>query len=122
MSGAPLMSTSPIPQTIDVLSREKGIDPQVIITAIEDAVVTAARKQFKTGEDLHARYNPENGDVELFALMRVVEAGGDPATGASVPGGEGVGIEGGGVGGQREFPQRREENGRIAGQTGRQKI
>ena len=60
------MSTSPIPQTIDILSREKGIDPQVIISAIEDAVVTAARKQFKTGEDLRARYN--HGDRRRRAL------------------------------------------------------
>jgi N utilization substance protein A len=74
------MSTSPIPQTIDMLAREKGIDPQVIIAAIEDAVVTAARKQFKTGEDLRARYNPETGDVELFALMTVVEQVENPYT------------------------------------------
>ena len=74
------MSTSPIPQTIDILSREKGIDPQVIISAIEDAVVIAARKQFKTGEDLRARYNAETGDVELFALMTVVDEVQDSAT------------------------------------------
>ena len=74
------MSTSPIPQTIDILSREKGIDPQVIISAIEDAVVTAARKQFKTGEDLRARYNADTGDVELFALMTVVDEVQDVAT------------------------------------------
>jgi N utilization substance protein A len=116
------MSTSPIPQTIDVLSREKGIDPQVIITAIEDAVVTAARKQFKTGEDLHARYNPENGDVELFALMRVVEAVENPATELSVAEVEGMGIEGAEVGDQLEFPKSREELGRIAAQTAKQII
>ncbi|HWX40090.1 MAG TPA: transcription termination factor NusA [Blastocatellia bacterium] len=116
------MSTSPIPQTIDILSREKGIDPQVIITAIEDAVVTAARKQFKTGEDLHARYNPENGDVELFALMRVVEAVENPATELSVAEVEGMGIEGAEVGDQLEFPKSREELGRIAAQTAKQII
>src|SRR5215467_2754734 len=116
------MSTSPIPQTIDVLSREKGIDPQVIITAIEDAVVTAARKQFKTGEDLHARYNPENGDVELFALMRVVEAVENPATEIDITEVESLGIEGAEVGDQLEFPKSREELGRIAAQTAKQII
>ena len=88
------MSTSPIPQTIDILSREKGIDPQVIISAIEDAVVTAARKQFKTGEDLRARYNSETGDVELFALMTVVEEVQDQATEISLVDVEGMGVDG----------------------------
>jgi N utilization substance protein A len=116
------MSTSPIPQTIDILSREKGIDPQVIISAIEDAVVTAARKQFKTGEDLRARYNPENGDVELFALMTVVEEVQDPATEIGLADVEEMGVEGAEVGDQLEFPKPREELGRIAAQTAKQII
>jgi N utilization substance protein A len=116
------MSTSPIPQTIDILSREKGIDPQVIISAIEDAVVTAARKQFKTGEDLRARYNPETGDVELFALMTVVDEVQDPATEISLADVEAMGVEGAEVGDQLEFPKPREELGRIAAQTAKQII
>lgn len=116
------MSTSPIPQTIDILSREKGIEPQVIISAIEDAVVTAARKQFKTGEDLRARYNPETGDVELFALMTVVQEVQDPATEISLADVEEMGVEGAEVGDQLEFPKPREELGRIAAQTAKQII
>ena len=116
------MSTSPIPQTIDILSREKGIDPQVIISAIEDAVVTAARKQFKTGEDLRARYNPETGDVELFALMTVVDEVQDSATEISLADVEAMGVEGAEVGDQLEFPKPREELGRIAAQTAKQII
>ena len=116
------MSTSPIPQTIDILSREKGIDPDVIISAIEDAVVTAARKQFKTGEDLRARYNAESGDVELFALMTVVEEVQDPATEISLSDVEEMGVEGAEVGDQLEFPKPREELGRIAAQTAKQII
>ena len=116
------MSTSPIPQTIDILSREKGIDPQVIISAIEDAVVTAARKQFKTGEDLRARYNPETGDVELFALMTVVDEVQEPATEISLADVEAMGVEGAEVGDQLEFPKPREELGRIAAQTAKQII
>ncbi|MEK6410628.1 MAG: transcription termination factor NusA [Acidobacteriota bacterium] len=116
------MSTSPIPQTIDILSREKGIDPQVIISAIEDAVVTAARKQFKTGEDLRARYNHESGDVELFALMTVIDEVQDPATEISLADVEAMGVEGAEVGDQLEFPKPREELGRIAAQTAKQII
>ncbi len=116
------MSTSPIPQTIDMLAREKGIDPQVIIAAIEDAVVTAARKQFKTGEDLRARYNTETGDVELFALMTVVEEVENPYTEISLAEVEEIGVEGAEVGDQLEFPKPREELGRIAAQTAKQII
>ena len=116
------MSTSPIPQTIDILSREKGIDPQVIISAIEDAVVTAARKQFKTGEDLRARYNHDTGDVELFALMTVIDEVQDPATEISLADVEAMGVEGAEVGDQLEFPKPREELGRIAAQTAKQII
>lgn len=116
------MSTSPIPQTIEILSREKNIDPQVIISAIEDAVVTAARKQFKTTEDLRARYNPENGDVELFALMTVVSEVTDPSVEISLAEVEEMGVEGAEVGDQLEFPKPREELGRIAAQTAKQII
>ena len=37
-------------QTIEMLAKEKGIEPDVIITAIEDAVLTASRKYYKTDE------------------------------------------------------------------------
>jgi N utilization substance protein A len=116
------MSASPIPQTIDALSREKGIDPQVIISAIEDAVATAARKHFKSGEDLRARYNPETGDVELFAIKKVVETVQDPATEISLAEVEQMGLEGAEVGDQLELPKSREELGRIAAQTAKQII
>jgi N utilization substance protein A len=41
-------------QTIDQISREKGIDPQIVIHAIEDAIVVASRKYFKSNEELRA--------------------------------------------------------------------
>ena len=119
------MSTSPISQTIDILSREKGIEPQVIISAIEEAVVKAARKQFnadETGEELRARYDIETGDIDLFALMTVVEEVQYPTTEISLADVEEMGIEGAEVGDQLEFPKPKEELGRIAAQTAKQII
>lgn len=116
------MSTSPIPQHIEALSREKGIDAQVIISAMEDAVVAAARKQFKSGEELHARYNPESGEIDLFAVMKVVEEVADPGTEISLAEVEEIGVEGAEVGDQLEFPRSTEELGRIAAQTAKQII
>src|ERR1043165_4979947 len=118
-------SMSPIAQTIDVLSREKNIDPMVIIAAIEEAVIKAARKQFnaeQTGEELRARYDPDTGDIDLFALMTVVEEVQNPATEISLADVLEMGIEGAEVGDQLEFPKPKEELGRIAAQTAKQII
>jgi N utilization substance protein A len=115
------MATS-LNQTIEILSREKNIEPNVIISAIEDAVMTAARKQFKTGEELRARYNEESGEVDLFALMTVVEEVTDPDKEISLADVEEMGVEGAEVGDQLEFPKATEALGRIAAQTAKQII
>jgi transcription termination/antitermination protein NusA len=67
------MTTSLLYQTIDQLSREKGIDPQIIISAVEDAILVATRKYYKSSEDLQSRFNKETGMVEVFAVKKVVE-------------------------------------------------
>ena len=61
-------------QTIDQISREKGIDPQIVIHAIEDAIVVASRKYFKSNEELRGRINPETGDIDVFAVRKVVDS------------------------------------------------
>jgi len=60
-------------QTIDQLSREKGIEPQIIISAVEDAMLVAARKYYKSQEDLRTELNRETGQVDIFAVKKVVE-------------------------------------------------
>jgi N utilization substance protein A len=65
-------------QTIDQISREKGIDPQVVIHAIEDAIVVASRKYFKSNEELRGRINPETGEIDVFAVKKVVDAIANP--------------------------------------------
>src|SRR5258705_2225771 len=60
-------------QTIDQISREKGIDPQIVIHAIEDAIVVASRKYFKSNEELRGRINPETGDIDVYAVRKVVD-------------------------------------------------
>ena len=67
------MSSNLLFQTIDQISREKGIDPQIVIDAIEDAIVVASRKYFKTEEELRSRINPDSGEIEVFAVRKVVE-------------------------------------------------
>src|SRR5215467_9579387 len=59
-------------QTIDQISREKGIDPQVVIHAIEDAIVVASRKHFRSNEELRGRINPDNGEIDVYSIRKVV--------------------------------------------------
>jgi N utilization substance protein A len=115
-------SLSSIAQNIEVLSREKKIDPQVIISAIEDAVVTASRKQFKSGEDLHARYNTDSGTIELYAVKTVVEEVADPSREMTVDEANAEVGEGAEVGDMLELPRPMEDLGRIAAQTAKQII
>src|SRR6185437_4433000 len=65
-------------QTIEQISREKHIEPDVIVAAIEDAMVVAARKYYRTEEDLRSKFNPETGQVDVFAVRKVVEEAADP--------------------------------------------
>ncbi len=117
------MSTS-LNQTIELLSREKNIDPQIIVTAIEDAVESAAKRQYKSGEELKARFNEESGEVELFALMTVVEEVTDPDKEISLADVEEMGVEGAEVGDKLEFPKPppSESLGRIAAQAAKQTL
>jgi len=117
-----VMNISSIAQNIEVLSKEKKIDSQVIISAIEDAVVTASRKHFKSGEDLHARYNQETGAIELYAVKTVVEDITDPAKEMTVQDANQEVGEGAEVGDMLELPRPMEDLGRIAAQTAKQII
>ena len=72
------MGTSLLYQTIDQLSREKGIDTQVIISAVEDAILVATRKYYKSVEDLESHFNRETGQVEVYAVKKIVEQVADP--------------------------------------------
>ena len=55
------MATSLLFQTIDQLSREKGIDSQIIVAAVEDAVLVATRKYYKSTEDSPVPLQQDDG-------------------------------------------------------------
>ena len=114
--------SNPLQQTIEQLAKEKGIEPEVIISAIEEAVKTASRKYYKTNEDLHARFNMETGQVELFALKEIVEEVVSPATQLSLAEARELYGDEAEVGMEVEFPKSTEVLGRIAAQTAKQVI
>jgi len=60
--------------TIDAISREKGIDPQIVVSAVEDAIVAATRKYYKSQENLRALLDKDTGKINAFAVKSVVES------------------------------------------------
>src|SRR6201998_2286693 len=58
---------------IDAVSREKGIDPQIVVSAVEDAIVVATRKYYKTQENLRAVLDKESGKISAYAVKSIVE-------------------------------------------------
>ena len=58
---------------IDALSREKGIDPNIVVSAVEDAIVVATRKAYKTQETLRAELDRETGQIRAYAVKSIVE-------------------------------------------------
>src|SRR6187402_3139843 len=119
-----MSTTNPLQQTIEALAKEKGIEPDVVIQAMEEAVLTASRKFYKGDEELKAKFNPENGQIELFAVKTIVDEVTTPAKEISIAEakeiyGEDAEVE---VGYQIEFPKRTDVLGRIAAQTAKQVI
>ncbi|HVO11536.1 MAG TPA: transcription termination factor NusA [Vicinamibacteria bacterium] len=110
-------------QQIEQISREKNINPDVIIAAIEDAILTASKKYYKGAEDLRSRFNEETGQIEVFAVKMVVDNVEVPDTQLSVEDAQrmfpGSPIE---IGQEIEFPKPTDVLGRIAAQTAKQVI
>ncbi len=116
------MSNPTLQQTIEALAKEKGIEPEVIVSAIEEAVKTASRRYYKTAEDLHARFNLETGQVELFAVKQIVAEVTDEATEVSLAEAQQLYGDEAEIGMEIEFPKSTEVLGRIAAQTAKQVI
>ncbi len=113
---------NPLQQTIEAVAKEKGIEPQVIVTAIEDAVLTASRKYYKSDENLRTKFNPETGQVELFAVRQIVEDVSDPVTEISLKEAQDLYGEDAEIDMEIEFPKPTDVLGRIAAQTAKQVI
>jgi N utilization substance protein A len=60
-------------ESIEALSRDKGIDPQIVITAVEDAIALATRKYYKTQENMRAELDKDSGEIRAYVFKTVVE-------------------------------------------------
>ena len=112
------MSTT-IAQNIEALCQEQGIDRELVIEAIKEAVRAAAKKQFKGGEDIQVDWSPESG-LELSASKVVVDEVANPAIELSIDDARELGGDEVEVGDALLLPMPMEELGRIAAQTAKQ--
>src|SRR6266545_3802593 len=116
------MTTNPLMQHIEAIAKEKGIEPQVIIAALEDAMLTASRKHYKSTENLRTRLNPETGQIELFAVKHIVQAVENAAVEISLDEAQALYGDEAEIDMEIEFPKSTEGLGRIAAQTAKQVI
>ncbi|CAN5692927.1 hypothetical protein BH10BDE1_BH10BDE1_01380 [soil metagenome] len=63
---------SDLSRMIDAVSKEKSIDKQLVIDAVIQGMLVAARKKYGTYREIEAQYNEETGEVELFEFKEVV--------------------------------------------------
>src|SRR6476620_11731358 len=112
---------NPLLQQIDAIAKEKGVEPDIIIGAVQDAIEAAARKRYKN-ETLRARFNTDTGQIELCAVKRIVDELTDPPNQISRAEAQQLYGDEAEVDMEVEFPRPTEDLGRIAAQTAKQVI
>lgn len=111
--------SSSIAQNIEALCQEQGIERDLVIEAMKEAVRAAAKKQFRSGEDIQVDWNAETG-IELSATKVVVEEVENAATELSIEEARELAGEEVELGDALLLPLPMEELGRIAAQTAKQ--
>jgi len=72
------MLISEIKRVIEQVSRDKGIDRQILIKALEEALKSAARKKYGPKVDIEVQYSEETGELEVFQFKEVTEVVEEP--------------------------------------------
>ncbi len=116
-----MSSLGTIYQSIEILSKEKGIDPKVILDAVKDAMLVAARKHFHTNEELVAEMDERTGAINIFGVKKVADPVTDPDKEISLEAAQAIdpSLE---IGGEIRTPKPTEALGRISAQTAKQVI
>ena len=71
---------SELKRIIDQISRDKGIPRETLLEALEEAVLSAAKKRFGLRRELEVTFNEDLGEIELFQFRTVVETVNDEQT------------------------------------------
>src|SRR5476649_2888662 len=68
------MNASDLARVIESVGKDRGIKREIIISALEQAVLTAAQKKYGANAVLEAHYNNDTGEIDLFLFKKVVES------------------------------------------------
>ena len=60
-------------EALKAIEKEKGIDEEIIFTAIENALVLACKKNYGSALNIEAKIDRESGDISVCAKKEVVE-------------------------------------------------
>ena len=115
------MSLGPIVQSIEILSKEKGIDPKIILDAVKDAMLVAARKHFHTDEELAADLDESTGAILIYGVKKVVAEVADPNKEISLEDARRIRADAE-IDSEIRFPKSTDALGRISAQTAKQVI
>jgi N utilization substance protein A len=109
-------------RVIEQVSKEKGIDKAIIIGALEDAMLSAARRTFGLEHQIEAKFNPDIGEVELFEIKTVVDEITDPTNQITVKDAKATLDPDAEAGDELLSKLSQEKFGRIAAQAAKQNI
>jgi len=71
-------------QIAELVAREKSIDKEIVLEAMEEAIQKAARSKYGVENEIRAQIDKTNGDIRLFRVLEVVEDVEEPAVQISV--------------------------------------
>jgi N utilization substance protein A len=108
-------------RVIDQVSRDKGIDKELLVGAIKDAIRSAAKKKYGPRLEIEVEYRDETGEIEVFQYKEVVDQVKEPHQEISLDEGRQVDPECE-VGDSLGFKMDASQFGRIAAQSAKQVI
>ena len=106
---------------IEQISREKGIEKEILLAGVEAAVLSAAKRRYGPAESLQAHFNPQTGTLELTIAKTVAAQLIDPKGEIALEQARAYDLEAK-VGDVMHIPLEVEGFGRIAAQTAKQVI
>ena len=112
---------SDLSRIIDQVGKDKGIDKAILIDALKEALLAAARKKYGSKQEIEASYNEEAGEIELFQFKIVVKNVINPPAEISLEEAKGLDADAA-VGDSLGIKIDIGEFGRIAAQTAKQVI
>jgi len=71
------MNATELARVIESVGKDRGIKREIIISALEQAVLSAAQKKYGPHANLEAHYNTDSGEIDLFLFKKVVDSDDD---------------------------------------------